>query len=421
MWSVDPPPPPSLLSEEYRFVFTKVRGGVGWAHIQLQEVRLYGANASMPLSIASISNPGGASPTNQPPADAIDGDLTTPGSKWLDLNFGEVGNSTLLLRMASPQVVAAYGLMTANDVERRDPVSWEFSRNVEGEWVVMDTQDDFPAPMARQTWYSVTLPSMGFALYSPPPSAPPPSRPAPHTPALPPLQPPSTLQSTTTTFVGRRWRLSTAADALSLGYWNIYTLRFLSSSTCSEGTTLDLTGVRASASKTYCAPGSEALCTALEVNAPRNALTGRPGFESSSGLGSVFKGAAADNCSGICEVWLQLDFPFEVPVGCVQLYQGGFAAARTVAVSVQSSIAPGGWVGVATRTVASCPSADPMACCAGSWSCEHVSTVTLAPPSPSHQPPLILSPPPPPLPPPPSPPTLSAAPAVRAAAATLSA
>ena len=180
----------NLLSESYRFVFTKLREEN--PNIQLQEVRLYSANATMPLTVVSVTNPGGSSPGVQPPEDAFDGDLTTKGSKWLDTNFQTVGSSTLILSLSEPQIVAAYGLMTADDQSKRDPVSWEFSRLHEGEWIVMDAQTDFPAPIERYTWYTADQLSLGFPLYSPPPSVPlSPSQPSPSPPPAPPILPPS--------------------------------------------------------------------------------------------------------------------------------------------------------------------------------------------------------------------------------------
>ena len=102
------------------------------------------------LLVQSVTNPGGSSPINQgpenlflyqtlgynPPMGASIDDiknsvnaamyrLSTNTSKWFDSNFAANGmSSRLRITLATPASIAAYTLVTANDVPRRDPVSW---------------------------------------------------------------------------------------------------------------------------------------------------------------------------------------------------------------------------------------------------------------------------------------------------------
>ena len=124
----------------------------------------------------------GDSPYGQPPGDVIDNDLgyllladcspvcctfTLPsctahnnkkeygdcdcgdechcsrGSKWLDYSIATAQtmdgrayyNSTLLLTLAAPAHVAAYELITADDMMQRDPSSWTFYGQYDDTWV----------------------------------------------------------------------------------------------------------------------------------------------------------------------------------------------------------------------------------------------------------------------------------------------
>ncbi|KAL1503994.1 hypothetical protein AB1Y20_010409 [Prymnesium parvum] len=189
------PPPPSLLSRVYMFNFTKSRSN---EYLQLQEIRLYADDASTPVSINEAAHPYEVAPSTQSADKAIDGCLTGGSCKWFAREFPTLGYSTLLLTLATPQVVAGYSLMTGNDNSQRDPVSWTFWRLLDsGSWLLMDQVDDFVPPDARETWYTASEPSLGFKLYSPPPppSTSPQSNPAPWlpppTPPGPPTSPPT--------------------------------------------------------------------------------------------------------------------------------------------------------------------------------------------------------------------------------------
>ena len=100
-------------SKSYMFVFTKVR--YPQYPIQLQEVELFGTDPGQRiLSVVTAVNPGGRSPFQQPPEDAIDNDIADAGSKWLDFNMETTERSELILGLALPAVVTGYDFITGN-------------------------------------------------------------------------------------------------------------------------------------------------------------------------------------------------------------------------------------------------------------------------------------------------------------------
>ena len=110
----------SLASVSYRFTFTSLAGAK--RELQLQELLLFDRDGNT-LTASAASNPGGDSPRNQPPADVIDGDATTKGSKWLDGNFDANGQTSILI-LTVPRELGAYQLVSANDNPGRDPDEW---------------------------------------------------------------------------------------------------------------------------------------------------------------------------------------------------------------------------------------------------------------------------------------------------------
>ena len=221
-----PPPPPGnpVWTGTYQFTFTKARGP-GADGFQLGEVELLGADGQV-LPVASISTPSlfegystavdeeglllAANPA-QAASSLVDGE---PRTKWYDAVSEDVANgkappsslgATLTLTLAVAAEVVGYRLTTAPDVEKRDPISWTFSRvyaavaPYPSGAVLLSRQDDVPLPTARTeqaTFPTFTPPSPPSPPppLSPPPPAPPPSTPpAPPSPPLP--LPPGVFQS----------------------------------------------------------------------------------------------------------------------------------------------------------------------------------------------------------------------------------
>jgi hypothetical protein len=158
----NPPSPPS--GTFYQFVFTKVRGPFesGTEMLQISEVKLFGGDGA--LVPVAATNPGGVSNAWQMAEKVMDGS-EGKGSKWLDQNVRDVSvvpadaaatvvHSVLRLELAAPAQVHRYEIFTANDVERRDPVSWDFGIWREGEgFQVLSSVVDFAAPELRSTSY----------------------------------------------------------------------------------------------------------------------------------------------------------------------------------------------------------------------------------------------------------------------------
>ena len=192
-----PPPPPGnpVWTGTYQFTFTKARGP-GADGFQLGEVELLGADGEV-LPVANISTPslfegfstavddeGLPLPANSAQAvtSLIDGE---PRTKWYDAVSQQVASgtvpmwrvesfATLTLTLAVAAEVVGYRLTTARDVEKRDPISWTFSR-VETAvapyppvLVLLSRQDDVPMPTARTEQAT-------FPTFTPPsPPSPPP-------------------------------------------------------------------------------------------------------------------------------------------------------------------------------------------------------------------------------------------------------
>ena len=96
--------------------------------VALAEVRLYGEGGEL-LTILGAQCEGcdDSLNENEPAMQAVDGNL---GTKWLDAAIANGGVSQLVITLEGAVTVAAYTLVTADDVDscKRDPVSWSFSR-----------------------------------------------------------------------------------------------------------------------------------------------------------------------------------------------------------------------------------------------------------------------------------------------------
>lgn len=147
-----------------RFSPRKLRNNGAANSIQLAEFRFF--LAATPLTVASVTNPGGDSPGGEEPANAIDGN---PGTKWLDFNKGN-----LVFDFGSPVTFDRYQLTTANDAEERDPVRWILEGSADGlAWTLIEnfTAFDFPTPLERET-ATQAIPLPGSSLIALPPAPP---------------------------------------------------------------------------------------------------------------------------------------------------------------------------------------------------------------------------------------------------------
>jgi len=147
---------------------------------------MFGPNGSR-LIPSGIVNPGGRSPISagkdEGPSNVMDGDTTSAASKWIDINFGQEGNSTLVLTVDEPPVVLSYEFFMTNNARGRDPIIWDVYKGVDSRgWLLVDHRDvSGSLPRTEFGTYGV------FTLSYLPPFPPP----WPALPAQPPSQPPS--------------------------------------------------------------------------------------------------------------------------------------------------------------------------------------------------------------------------------------
>lgn len=121
----------------------------GGNETQLSRVKFYGnIKSAKTINIESVSNPKGHNPYNEGPEK-----LKKDHGKWLDFNT----SSTLIFTFSNPQSIEGYELFTANDFPERDPIVWtlEGKNNQTNEWELLDKQDYFNPPIARNKSYGI--------------------------------------------------------------------------------------------------------------------------------------------------------------------------------------------------------------------------------------------------------------------------
>ena len=135
---------------EVTITITKVRDCV-YSLVQLAEIKFYDSKGSQILTTGTVENPGGNFPSHENPSKLVDGQSDT---KWLDSNMGAWGGScstsTLILSIVSKP--ASMILVTANDSEQRDPVSFEVQVCKDSDCTTREFTD-VTAPSARLANY----------------------------------------------------------------------------------------------------------------------------------------------------------------------------------------------------------------------------------------------------------------------------
>ena len=144
-------------AQDYRITITQNRAHSRDKGVQLSEVQLFGAGGQ--LVVEKITNPAGSFPQGNPaqgPDSLIDGD---PSTKWFDGAFEANVQSVLELTLAdSSQVATSLRFFTANDVDKRDPVSWLVEGKTVCGWGVIGSGTDVAAPTARMAQYTGDFP-----------------------------------------------------------------------------------------------------------------------------------------------------------------------------------------------------------------------------------------------------------------------
>lgn len=145
-------------AQDYRITITQNRAHSRDEGVQLSEVQLFGAGGQ--LLVEEVTNAAGSRGTSpnpaQGPASLIDGDTST---KWFDGAFEANAQSVLELTLAdSSQVATSFRFFTANDVDKRDPVSWLVEGKTVCGWGVIGSGTDVAAPTARMAQYTGDFP-----------------------------------------------------------------------------------------------------------------------------------------------------------------------------------------------------------------------------------------------------------------------
>jgi autotransporter-associated beta strand protein len=129
----------------YRWTPTALRNNTTSNSIQVAEFLFRRAGAPVSWSGASVTVSGGNSPTNEPPANLIDGSAAT---KWL--NFNKF--TPVLFTFPTPTGVDSYTFTTANDAPERDPVSWTLEgSNDLATWSLLHNVTGFATTTSRLT------------------------------------------------------------------------------------------------------------------------------------------------------------------------------------------------------------------------------------------------------------------------------
>ncbi len=99
--------------------------------VQLSQITFFANH--VPLSVKSVSNPGGNNPYNEGPRNIMDGSTRT---KWLDFC-----KRPLVMELENTSVIPdSYVLVTANDCPNRDPARWRIEQRTDNgrSWQVLD-------------------------------------------------------------------------------------------------------------------------------------------------------------------------------------------------------------------------------------------------------------------------------------------
>ena len=130
----------------FRFTPLQLRNSPGQANsIQLSEFQFTLAGATLPMAGVTVTNPGGSNPGGEPPANIIDGQVST---KWLDFN-----KRGLVFDFGSTVTADGYNFATANDGEERDPLSWTVEGSANGDaWTLLHAVTNHPTTTARQVF-----------------------------------------------------------------------------------------------------------------------------------------------------------------------------------------------------------------------------------------------------------------------------
>lgn len=166
------PDQPTPQNEHYcvlfiRFTVTQTRNSHE-SCVQLCLISIFDTNGNK-VKVKGVTNPGGRNPPREGPGRVGDG---TTNSKWLDFQ-----KQPLIFKLFEPSHLAAYYLVTANDVPGRDPVRWRIEGSSNGEtWRLIDDRTEAHQAMPMQRIHPTRFFSFNSLNTSQKPSAQPTTR-----------------------------------------------------------------------------------------------------------------------------------------------------------------------------------------------------------------------------------------------------
>ena len=141
----------SLNHRYLKWSITAYKGNTSETIIQVSELYLKYTGSAVSWGSATITNPNGNNPSNEGPANLIDGNIS---SKVLDFDIDVNGSSVFIIDAGSGNTLQAdsYYYVTGGDAEQRDPISWTIEGSNDGtNYTVLHTVTNATITSGRRT------------------------------------------------------------------------------------------------------------------------------------------------------------------------------------------------------------------------------------------------------------------------------
>ena len=141
----------SLNHRYLKWSITAYKGNTSETIIQVSELYLKYTGSAVSWGSATITNPNGNNPSNEGPANLIDGNIS---SKVLDFDIDVNGSSVFIIDAGSGNTLQAdsYYYVTGGDAEQRDPISWTIEGSNDGtNYTVLHTVTNATITTSRRT------------------------------------------------------------------------------------------------------------------------------------------------------------------------------------------------------------------------------------------------------------------------------
>ena len=141
----------SLNHRYLKWSITAYKANTSETIIQVSELYLKYTGSAVSWGSATITNPNGNNPSNEGPANLIDGNIS---SKVLDFDIDVNGSSVFIIDAGSGNTLQAdsYYYVTGGDAEQRDPISWTIEGSNDGtNYTVLHTVTNATITSGRRT------------------------------------------------------------------------------------------------------------------------------------------------------------------------------------------------------------------------------------------------------------------------------